>query len=472
MRIVGREREKAELRRLLASSESEFLVVYGRRRVGKTFLVREYFGPGIVFHVTGLLDDALATQLANFDDALDGCGERLATPSTSWMTAFNRLRDHLKRSPVPATGKRVVFLDEMPWMATPRSGFLTALEHFWNGWAVAQPDILLVVCGSATSWVVKKLLRDRGGLHNRVTSRLLLEPFTLRECEEYVEALGLALRRKQILEAYMVFGGVPYYLRLLRPDRSLAQNIDALCFAPAAPLLTEFEQLMHSLFTHAERHIAVIEAIGARLKGLTQAEIVAASGVASGGTLTQILHDLESCGFLRAYHEFTTPRHDITYQLIDPFSLFHLRYLKDRTSADTTGWLTGVDDPARRVWSGYAFELACLLHVDQIKAALGIAGVATSVAAWRSSGDPGAQIDLVIDRRDMTINLCEMKYAGGVLVLDKRLADALERKRAVFLGETGTDKDVHLTLVTTFGVTRSKHAGVITSEVTMDDLFR
>ena len=472
MRIIGRRHEQKELTRYLQRREADFLVVYGRRRVGKTFLLREFFRNDIVFEATGMAEGRMADQLQNFSAAIRRQGGAGLTPTADWFTAFENLRDLTAAAATPARGKKVIFLDEMPWMNTPRSRFLSALEHFWNSWASAQPDILLVVCGSATSWLMKNLLKNRRGLHHRVTGRLVLQPFTLGECEEFCSELGLPLTRKRILDAYMIFGGVPFYLRLLRPDLSLEQNIDELCFRPGAPLADELSELYHSLFAHAENYLAVVAALTRRSKGLTREEIIAATGLPAGGGVTTVLNDLETCGFTRTYHDFTKPKQGAYHQLVDPFTIFALRYLTDRRP-DGTVWLDGIDSPERQVWSGYAFERACLLHIDQIKAALGITGVSTHLTAWRSmTTDPGAQIDLIIDRRDQTINLCEMKYSGAPYVIDKAYAMALRTKRAAFQAETGTKKDLHVTMVTTFGVVQGKNDDAVTSQVTMDDLFR
>jgi hypothetical protein len=346
------------------------------------------------------------------------------------------------------------------------------LEHFWNDWGSAQSRLLLLVCGSATSWVVKELLRNRAGLHNRVTARIALEPFTLGECEALAGSLGLELERPQVLDAYLALGGVPFYFQLMRPAESVSQSLDRLLFSPTAPLAGEFEELYGSLFRSPEAHTAVLRALGSRLSGLTRQEIVAATKLPDGGGLTDVLANLEQCGFVRSYHDFTRPTNGAYIQLIDPFSLFHLRFLEDRTPG-SGDWLSAADDAARRVWSGYAFELACLLHVPQIKARLGISGVTTAITGWRSrETSPGAQIDLILDRRDKTINLCEMKYAGDPYAIDASYAATLRHKKEVFRAETGTPKDLHTTLITPYGVQPGQNTDVVASQVTLDDLFR
>jgi AAA+ ATPase superfamily predicted ATPase len=472
VRLVGREREQSELQRFYDSAEAEFVVVYGRRRVGKTCLVHEFFGDRLTFAVTGVATSERAVQLRAFDDALADQSGRVLPASADWFEAFNRLRDFLRAVPRRKGAKKVVFIDEMPWLDTPRSGFVTALEHFWNGWAAGQPDILLVVCGSATSWISSKLLKNRGGLHNRVTGRIVLEPFSLKECAEYLDELHVSYRPAGIAETYMALGGIPYYLRQLKPGLSVVQNIDRLCFAQNAPLAGEFDELYRSLFHHPGRHIEVVRALARVLKGLTREEILAVTKLPPGGSLTSVLRDLEQCGFIERTREFTKSKKGYYYRLVDPFTLFYLKHMEHAVGGGADYWASRAGSPAANAWRGYTFELICSLHLPQIKRALGIAGVATQVSSWRSRRhDPGAQIDLVIDRRDRTINLCEIKFTTGEFTIEKRYREALERKVQAFQDETGTTRDVHLTLITTTGVRPNKHSHIVQSEVTLADLF-
>jgi AAA+ ATPase superfamily predicted ATPase len=475
--IIGRLNEQKELQRFYDSKESEFVIVYGRRRVGKTFLVGEYYGKKITFSLTGLANNGkqgranLKKQLQNFDDAIARQFGKGRPPVSDWFAALNLLRDEIEALPRGKREKKIIFMDEMPWLDTPRSDFLTAIEHFWNSWAASRRDILLIVCGSSTSWIVKKLLKNRGGLHNRVTGRIGLAPFTLRECEEYCKSRGLRYGRKQIVDCYMAFGGVPFYLRQLQKGLSPAQNIDRLCFAKGAPLSDEFDEMYRSLFKSPDRYIDVVRALAKKTKGLTREEIADALGLSAGGTLTGVLSDLHLCGFIDRYREFTKEKKGDYYKLVDPFTLFYLKFM-DGAKRTPGFWSSRTGSAARNAWSGLSFELVCLLHVDQIRAGLGIAGVAADVSAWRSKhADPGAQIDLVIERRDSTINLCEMKYTSGEYAIDKRAAADLLHKMEVFTKETCTKKDVHLTLVTTFGLKQNMYSDIVQSEVTLDDLF-
>ncbi len=471
MDIIGRIAQQEELAKYLESDKSEFVAVYGRRRVGKTFLIREYFKNSFTFYVTGLANETMQNQLRNFHTAIQAYGSIQYPAFNNWLDAFGELKHLLESS--KQRGRKVIFLDELPWMDTPRSGFISALEHFWNSWASARPDIMLIVCGSATSWMINNLIKNRGGLHNRVTRRMYIEPFTLNECEVYYKANHIAISRYQMLENYMILGGVPYYLSLIDKSLSLAQNIDTLCFSPNGSLRDEFSSLYASLFRNAENHIKIVEALGRKTKGLTREEIIGATKLPPGGNLTKTLEELEQCGFIRSYHAFGKKERDKLFQLVDFFSLFHLNFIRNNRYNDDHFWTHSVENARHRAWSGYAFEQVCLAHIRQIKEQLGIAGVLTDVSSWRSRGnDSGAQIDLLIDRNDHVINLCEIKYSIAEFVIDKKYDETLRTKKAALIRETQTRKAIHQTMVTTYGVKRNEYSGQVQSEVKMENLFR
>lgn len=471
MKIVGRISEQAALNEYVASDKPEFVAVYGRRRVGKTFLVREFFKNGFDFYLTGLANEKAQKQLRNFNAALQKYGKMPYPVVDNWFDAFDQLIHLLENS--ETKGRKVIFLDELPWMDTPRSGFITALEHFWNSWASSRPDIMLIVCGSATSWMINNLIRNRGGLHNRVTRRMYIEPFSLGECEEFYADNGIVMSRYQMLESYMILGGIPFYLGLMSRGLSLAQNIDKLCFSRNGDLREEFSSLYASLFRHSENHIKIVEALGKKAKGMTREEIIAATKLPPGGSFSKTLEELEQCGFIRSYRAFGKRERSRLYQLIDFFTLFHLNFIRDNAYNDEHFWTNFIENAKHRAWSGYAFEQVCLAHIKQIKGKLGISGVSTNVASWRSQdSDPGAQIDLLLDRGDNVINLCEMKYAGAEFVIDKKYDGSLRNKKETFTRESATRKAVHLTMVTTYGVKKNEYSGLIQSEVKMDDLFK
>jgi AAA+ ATPase superfamily predicted ATPase len=469
MELIGRENEIRELREYYESGRPELLVIYGRRRVGKTYLIKEYFGNDFAFYFTGTVNTPNAVHLSDFDEACALYGGATEPASKNWRDAFGKLRRLLSSQP---GGRKVVFIDEMPWLDAPRSDFLSAFDYFWNSWASARPEILFIVCGSATSWISKKLFKNRGGLHNRVTGRIRLAPFSLGECEVFFQSRGIEITRYQMLESYMIFGGIPYYLNLFDRADSFSQNVDRLCFADFAPLRDEYEELYRSLFYSPQRHMKIVEALSRRKDGMTRAEIAAASGTSANGHMTEALSELEQCDFIERYAKFTKPKNDAIYRLKDSFTLFYLRYMRDNDTKDAYFWTNYLEDGGHRAWSGHAFEQVCMGHLPQIKKALGISGVSTRVSAWRSSeSKPGAQIDLVIDRRDGVINLCEMKYTRHPYTIAADEAAALERRRAAFASETKSSSAIHLTMVTTYGLERKVYFGIVQSEVDMNDLF-
>ena len=471
--MVGRKKEMDLLSRCLESTRAEFLVVYGRRRVGKTYLIKEFFNNSFSFYATGVAGEKTKQQLKVFSDSLRkyGCSEK--STAGDWYDAFSRLRELLEGENIkrdPASGKLVVFLDELPWMDTARSDFKSALDYFWNSWGSARKDLLLIVCGSATSWIIDNLLGDRGGFYNRVTRQMHLMPFTLKECEDLCTLNGMAMTRQQLTECYMVFGGIPYYLNCLDRRLSLAQNIDELCFKEGGQLYYEYERMFSSLFKHYEKHKAIIEAIAARKAGITRKELASCHNVGEGEPLTKALKELEQCGFIQKYKNFIKEKQGFYYQLIDPFTIFCLNF-KKQNARDS--WLNFINTPAYYSWCGNAFETVCLLHINQIKTVLGISAVETSECSWRSTAtEPGAQIDLLIDRRDGVINVCEMKYTINAFVIDNAYELQLRNKLAAFTNEVNPGKALHLTLISSAGLKINMHSGIVQNAITAEDLFR
>ncbi|MBQ7690984.1 MAG: AAA family ATPase [Muribaculaceae bacterium] len=478
--FIGREKEQLQLREYLASDQSEFVAVYGRRRVGKTFLIQQVIGNNCTFYVAGMNQVSKQTQLANFIQGIRKKSPGVA-PAKTWLDAFVALETYLESLPA---GKKIIFIDEMPWMDTPHSNFISGLEHFWNSWASWRDDIKLIVCGSATSWIINNLIKNRGGLHNRVTHKIALKPFTLAECRDYFKARGFRLSTKQIAEFYMVLGGVPFYLSKMNKGESVAQNIDRLLFADDGELHDEFMSLYHSLYKNAGNHIKVVTALAKRGRGLTRKEILAKTGLGDNGKFSLLLDELESCGFIRSYQPYAEQRkarrrmktsrlHSETlFQLVDPFTLFHFQIMQNAEAHAPNYWSSNQNSHVFSTWSGLSFEMLCLNHADQIKQALGIAGIVANVFSWTgTSGNHSVQIDLLIDRADKTINICEMKFHHQPYALTAKDEADIQRKVDTFIQATGTDKHVITTLITTKGMVRNEHSECIQRELTLDDLF-
>lgn len=472
-RLVGRKKELAILGQAKTSDKSEFIAIYGRRRVGKTFLIREAFYNDFIFYLTGVANVPLLQQLANFQRAMQKyrAGGSNTAPG-SWFEAFEQLEELVSKS--TKTEKKVIFLDELPWLDTAKSGFLPALDYFWNSFASARRDVILIVCGSAASWMINKLLHNKGGLHNRVTQRMRLDPFTLSECEAFFRYRKGVFSRYQIVQLYMVMGGIPFYLDHVDVGLSAAQNINRLCFQPDGILAEEFHDLYTSLFDKAEKHIEVIEALGKKAKGASRAEIIAVTRLTNAGSTTRILTELEESGFIRKYVSFGKKAKDALYQLSDFYSLFYIKFIRENHKLNENVWINGLDTAEQRAWSGYAFEQVCLAHLAQLKRALGISGVQTSSSSWINSGKgKKRQIDLVIDRKDDTINLCEMKFSIKPYAIVKKYYGELRDKIEVFREVTRTTKAIFLTMVTTFGIVRNEYSNdLVQNSLTMDDLFK
>ncbi|MBR5686602.1 MAG: AAA family ATPase [Prevotella sp.] len=466
MKIIGRKSEQDELKRLYASSTSEFLMVYGRRRVGKTFLVREYFKDKFDFYVTGIARGNRKEQLMNFRSALAAQNNETDTPVFgNWFEAFDALRQHLQHS---SSKRKLVFMDELPWMDSPKSDFIKALEHFWNVWASARSDIFLIVCGSAASWLVKNIVRNHGGLHNRLTCKMKINPFTLNESKVYLQEKGIRWENRMIAECYMVMGGIPYYLNLLDHRLSLAQNIDRLFFSESPLLEGEFGNLYASLFRKSEEYIRIVEALSKKKTGYTRDEIIKHTKISDGGGLTRKLEELEQCGFIRKYKAVGNVNH--IYQLIDFFSLFHETFLKKGPSYDTDNWMHLTGTPSYHTWCGLSFERLCLAHLPQIKVALGISGISTNTFSFY---DKETQIDMVIDRGDYLVNLCEMKFTEEAFSINKAYAEKLRQKMQRLKIHLKKRKGIFLVMITSLPMKENDHSvNLVQNNLVLDDLFK
>lgn len=469
--LIGRERETSLLKEYINTDKSEFIVVYGRRRVGKTFLIRKVIGDQACFTLTGMENSGMHDQLLNFHFTLRRVYPA-ATEPKSWIEAFDELQSYLERLPA---GKKIIFIDELPWLDTVRSKFIAALERFWNGWADGRDDIKLIVCGSATSWMVDNIINNRGGLHNRQTHQIYVAPFTLEESSQYFKTYGFGYRKKEIAECYMVMGGVAYYYSLMSPNYSVAQNIDHLFFAHDGELKNEFDNLYRSLFKKACDHTTIVTALTRKAKGLTRKQILESTLLNNNKQFTKTLNELEKCGFIRSYIPFEEKKRNTLFQLTDAFTLFHFHYIKENKYQDEALWTNSLNSGKYRAWSGHAFEILCLNHLAQIKNALGIAGVQSRACCSTIASTEnykGAQIDLIIDRADQTINICEMKFSRSEYEITKSDDEDFDNKLEAFMRHTKTNKSLMLTLITSFGIKPGKYSGHVQCQLTLDDLMK
>ena len=475
VKFIGRKAEKEILKEALDSPEAELISVIGRRRIGKTFLVNHTFNDKIVFEMAGIKNASMEKQLKNFTAQLSQFMGELSMPMKQpedWFDAFVLLIKYLEQ--IPTKGKKVIFFDELPWLATRKSGFLSAFGYFWNSWA-SKNNVVVVICGSAASWMIQKVVKDKGGLHNRITKRIYLNPFSLGETEAYLQSRNIFLNRYQILHLYMALGGVPHYLKEVRKGRSVVQNIDQICFSNKGLLKDEFSQLYPALFDFADKHIEIVRLLASRRKGLTRNDIIAKSGFTNGGGISKILDELEQSGFISSYYPFGKKKVKKLYRLTDEYSIFYLQFMENKKHEGEGTWQHLSQTQEYISWSGFAFEGICLKHIPQIKRAMSIGGVYSLSSAFYTKGDKiqdGAQIDLVLDRNDHVINLFELKFHKEEFAISKAYAEKLRTKRRVFREVTKTKKHLSWVLISTFGLSQNQHSlGLIESDLTMEALF-
>jgi uncharacterized protein len=474
-KIVGRQKQIVQLKEALTSNKSEMVAVIGRRRVGKTFLIRNVYEADISFEITGVQHATPKEQILVFVAQMAKHFPLfpIKEKPKSWIEAFVVLSQVLEKQPF--TEKKVIFIDELPWLGTKRSDFLKGLSWFWNSWAAKQ-NIVVVICGSAASWMIEKVINDRGGLHNRVTKLVYLYPFTLSETEEFLIARKIKLSRYQIVQLYMTMGGIPMYLDQLKSGLSAVQNIQNICFEQDGYLRKEFDRLFSSLFDNFQNHVEVVKALASKKMGLTRNQIIEITKFTNGGMLTEILSELSQSGFIGIYSSYGKKSRESIYRLTDDYSVFYLTFLAslgENTNADFTRLS---ELPKWKAWSDYAFENVCLYHIDQIRESLSIRGIystTSSFFALPKDGLSGTQIDLIIDRNDNSINICEIKFSEEEYVLTKKDVDNINLKKQVFRYHSKTKKHLFTTLITTFGaVENANKVSNIDQVVTMNELFK
>ena len=471
MNLIGRKYESMQLQEFYNSGKAEFVAIYGRRRIGKTFLIDEFFNRQYAFAVSGILGGTHIEQMSAFVLAMRQIGYQ-GELFTSWLDAFYTLGELLEKRLVPDQ-RCVIFIDELPCFDTPRTGFINAFSHFWNSWGQKHSEVMLIVCGSATTWMTKNIIDSYGGLHNRITHEIHLHPFTLAETEQMLHAMQINWDRLSILHIYMVMGGVPYYLSLLNRGESVTQAVDRLFFSSNASLQTEYKRLFASLFKSPEPYLDIVRVLSTTKQGMSRDEILKVLGKKDNGHVTEYLQNLIKCDFVRYYFVKTKKikKTDGLYQLVDFFAIFHNTFLT-RPISDESYWSHNLQTPMMNTWLGLAYERVCMAHIPQIKRALGIDRIAAEYYSWRSKDSfEGAQIDLLIERADRVINLCEVKYSTGRYALTKDEEMKLRIRMGDFVEETGSKYAIFPTLITTFGVKPNTYSGIVQSEVVLSDLF-
>lgn len=468
-KIIGRDTEISFLNDIYKSENADLLTITGRRRVGKTFLVKSVFHQKIDFELTGILQANLSQQLQNFSYSLNRNSTKIKVQAKNWLEAFFLLSKNLEKR--KSKRKKVVFIDEFPWLDTHKSNFLAAFDWFWNSWAVNQ-NILVIICGSAATWIIKNIINNKGGLHNRVTKRLHLKPFTLKETEIFLKSKKVNLSRFQIVQLYSAIGGIPHYLNEVKPGESAMQSIQRICFDQNGLLVNEFHNLYKALFSNYEFHEKVVFALAKKHKGLTRGEILSLAKISDGGTFSSVLNELELSGFISSLTPFQKTKKDTLYRLTDEFSLFYIKFMFRKKNVN---WNQLAQTQTWKTWSGYAFENLCIKHENQIKSALGIASVYTEFTSFYKKADAnssGTQIDLLINRNDGIINVIEIKFTDRTFILSKSYAEELRKKLNVFQENSDVKKTLFLTLITAFGTPESiNYTGLIQQQLSLENLF-
>ncbi len=474
--MIGRKKETDELNKLYYSGKAELVAIYGRRRIGKTYLVDETFKGHITFRHAGLspVDEnkkgQLKAQLEHFYYSLLLHGMKKSKKPANWLEAFYLLETFLEQN--DDGSRQLIFLDELPWLDTPRSGFMTAFEGFWNTWGCHRNNLMVVVCGSANSWILDNLINNHGGLYNRVTYEIKLAPFTLNECEQFYNSKNVKLSRYDIAQSYMILGGIPYYMGYFQSGMSLAQNIDHILFSKQGKLKSEYDRLFASIFSNPELMKEIVGLLYTRNAGYTRSELVEKVSIKDGGTLSQSLRALIASDFVIKYIPFGKGKKE-HYKLVDPFCMFYLHFVEKKRELDDKFWQHNTSKQQVVSWRGFAFENVCFNHVPQIKKALGISGVITTHSAWSKRKDDveGVQIDLLLSRNDNVVNMCEIKYYGEEFTVDKGYHQVLLRRQGILARELSPRISIHSTLITTFGLTYNEYSGVFSNVITLDDLF-
>lgn len=469
--IIGRVKEHAELKDIFHSNKPEFVAVCGRRRIGKTFLIRNYFRSKkcLYFEMMGLQNGLLKEQLENFTESLsEAFYDKMPIQTVkSWKEAFQRLTIVIeKQNPkIPI----ILFFDELPWMATKRSGLLAALGYFWNKYWVNFKNIKLIICGSSASWILKKIIHNKGGLHNRVTRQINLRPFSLKETKAYFNSMGLSLNDNQVLEAYMAVGGIPYYLNGFKKNASVNQNINNLCFRQEGILFDEFEKLFRSLFDKAEAYIELLRLIAKKRYGISRFVLETQSTLSTkGGTLTERLKDLEDAGFILSFLPLWNKSRGIYYKVIDEFSLFYLTWIEPekltliKMEEKNNFWVQKYKMPVWNTWAGLSFEAVCYKHIEAIRHALHIPANSRA-GVWRTLSHEddergGAQIDLLFDREDDAITLCEIKYSAHPFVMNKEFLKSMINKKEVLIKSIHTKKQLLMAVIAPYGIKNNFYA--------------
>ena len=470
--MIGRQNELTQLQEYVESCRPEFIALYGRRRVGKTYLVNQFFDNRFALSISGVIGGGRDEQMAAFMQGLRELGYIGRRPK-SWMDAFFEL-SKLLEAKMTSGNRCVIFIDELPCFDTPKAGFVRALGHFWNSWAEKHSQVMLIVCGSATSWMIKNIIDNHGGLHNRITHEMHLHPFTLCETEQMLQSKNISWDRLSVTQIYMALGGIPYYLDMIKRDDSVASAMDRLFFSKDGGMADEYNRLFSSLFNNPAPYLEILRALSSSIQGITREQILKLTSMPDNGHVSDYLSNLIKCDFVRYYYvkNKKIKKTDGLYQLTDFFTIFYNTFLS-KPITNEHYWSNNLNTPSMNTWLGLAFERVCMAHIPQIKKAIGIDQIGTEYYSWRSN-DPqqGAQVDLLIERADRIINLCEIKYSTVPYAIDKEEDLKFRTRQGAFVAQTGTRYGIQPTMISPYGLARNTYYYTMQKVITLDDLFQ
>jgi uncharacterized protein len=472
--MVGRIEELAQLKAFLNSNKSEFITILGRRRIGKTYLIDQAYEHNMCFAVTGIQDEKKKEQLENFNRKLYFTNKNNYMPITlkNWGEAFFQLRLYLET--LPKNKKQVIFLDELPWISTAKSGFLQQLAHLWNDYLSKQKHFILIVCGSASSWIKKNIINDKGGLHNRVTCSINLSPFTLKETKDFFESKKIKFTHNQIAQVYMALGGIPFYLNHFKKGESVPQALERICFADNGPLRNEYSNLYKALFKEASNHEKIVAALATSQKGMLRSEIIAKSKVRDGGPFNRAMDELLACGFIGTLSQFGTIKREEVYRMQDEFSIFYHRFIKKSTKYIPGNWQQQMNMQSFKISQGYLFELLIYRHIELLRKKLRIRNTYCEYSTfyYNVPNTSGLQIDLLIDRNDSVINYCEIKYYTEAIEITKKMYENINSKIEYFKEISKSKKNIQYSLITNLPIKENNYSKeIIDNKVNLDEFF-
>ena len=493
--MIGRKKEIKLLNEICDLEESSLVAIYGRRRIGKTYLVnhmfKKYRQDCLFFEFTGAYDGDKRGQIDNFiDQVYEWFYVEPSFEIKSWSDAFRFLKRTIDKEikKRDSNEKVIVFLDEVPWIdRSNKGGFLSALGYFWNTWCEPRENVVLILCGSNSSWIRDKILKNaRGSLYQRVTHQISMYPFDLKETKAYLlEQKGFMIDNKTVTDIYMIFGGVAKYLSFLNPNESSAENIDRVFFSIHGSMYREYDELFSSLFADkSDYYKSVIELLCTRRSGFSLSDISKAFNEKLGGKLRLAIAELEECGFIKGLSKYGNSVRGVNYMIVDPYILFHHKWIKgfsrnDIATLPNNYWLHKSSSQSYAVWSGYAFEIVVMVNIRLYLNAIGRLGFFSGVYHWqhmaKSEDEQGAQIDMVVNYGNNIFDILECKYYNSEYVISKEYAKNIKNKLSMFkkYGLYSKQKsELRLVFLTSYGVKMNAEAHSLNiSRVCLDDLF-